>query len=190
MYSNRNNALGILSLYTKGYGNKYFLREISRKTGLPLKNTQKALCHLEESKILKSRVFGRNKYFELNRDNPATKLLLINAELVKTIEFMEFYPAAKPFLKALHSDTPVIVFGSFAKLNGRKDSDMDMIVLGKKEDLPFHLLPYKPHCIFMSKAGFWEAMKQKEPLIKEVEDNHIVLNNPCHFVQRMWSCYG
>ncbi len=44
---------------------------------------------LERSKILKSEVSGKNKYFFLNLDNIEAKIMLLQAEAHSTIVFLE-----------------------------------------------------------------------------------------------------
>jgi len=191
MYPNRNNELEVISLFRGNYKRRFYLREISKLSKLPLKTCQNALTNLEKSKILKSKIEGKNKYFSLNLENIKTKSSLLQAEIYQTDIFTEKYPQFKMFLKSLKTTAPIIVFGSFAKFKADKDSDLDLLIISKKElKLPFHLLPFKPHQINMSDKIFIKAIGKQENLIKEIEENHIILNNHSYYVNVMWEYYG
>ena len=189
MFQKGYKELKIISLYTGSYKKQFYLREISRLSQIPLKTCQNVLFNLERSKILKSKVEGKNKYFSLNLENIQTKLQLLQAEIHKTRIFLEKYPEFKIFLKSVNTNIPIIVFGSFAKFKADKNSDLDLVILSENEKLPFHLLPYKIHKIDLSESSFVKSAG-KETLLKEIEENHIVLNNPSFYVNVMWGYYG
>lgn len=179
----------ILTLYLRDYTKQFYLREISKLTKIPLKTTQNLLSNLENDKILKSNTRGKNKYFGLNLENIQTKFYLLRAEIYRTLLFINKYPLFKTFLKELKTNSPLIIFGSFAKFRANKDSDLDLLIISK-ERLLFHLLPYKIHKIELSKSSFIKALKKQENLIKEIEENHIILNNHSFYVNIMWNQYA
>ena len=190
MYQKRNKELEIVSLFRGNYKARFYLREISKLSKLPLKTCQNVLASLEKAKILKSKIEGKNKYFSLNLENIKTKSYLLQAEIYQTDLFIEKYPQFKIFLKSLKTTNLIIIFGSFAKFTADKNSDLDLLVIAKKElKLPFHLLPFKPHQIKMSEKTFIKAIKEQENLIKEIEENHIILNNHSFYVSIMWDYY-
>ena len=51
MYQKRNNDLAVISIYTNGYGMRFYLRQISKLSNLPLKTCQNVLINLEKEKI-------------------------------------------------------------------------------------------------------------------------------------------
>ncbi|MDP4012033.1 MAG: nucleotidyltransferase domain-containing protein [Candidatus Nanoarchaeia archaeon] len=190
MYLKRNDELKILCLYLGDYKRQFYLREISRLSKLPLKNTQNLLSILEKKNILKSVYRGKNKYFSLNLENIQTKIYLLQSEIYKTILFLEKYPQLKTFLKEV-SETTIIVFGSFAKLAAEKNSDLDLLMIAEKEEkLPIYLIPYKIHEIRMSEKSFVKGLEKGETLIKEIEENHILLNNHSFYINNMWRQYA
>lgn len=191
MYHNRNNELEVISLFRGDYKTRFYLREISKLSKLPLKTCQNVLSMLEKYKILKSKIEGKNKYFSLNLENIKTKSYLLQSEIYQTDLFIEKYPQFKMFLKSLETIVPIIVFGSFAKSTADKNSDLDLLVISKKElKLPFHLLPFKPHQVNLTEKTFLRALKEQEDLIKEIEENHVILNNHSFYVNTMWRQYG
>lgn len=191
MYQKRNKELEVISLYSGNYKLKFYLRQISKLAKLPLKTCQNILIILEKNRILKSKIEGKNKYFGLNLDNIQTKSILLQAEIHRTNIFLEKYPQFNIFLKEIKTNIPLVIFGSFAKLTADKDSDLDLLIISEKEQkLPFHLLPYKVHEVNLPENSFIKAMKEQETLIKEIEENHIILNNHSFYVNIMWEQYG
>ncbi len=191
MFQKRNKELDIISLFKGDYKARFYLREISRLTKIPLKTCQNTLINLEKDKILKSKTEGKNKYFSLNLENIKSKSCLQQAEIYQTNLFIEKYPSFKMFLKSLKTNVLIMVFGSFARFTANKNSDLDLLVISnKKLNLPFHLLSFKPHLINMSEKTFLKAINQQENLIKEIEENHIILNNLSFYVNVMWRHYG
>ena len=175
MYQKRNKELEVIILYRENYKAEFYLRQISRLTKLPLKTCQNILSVLEKDKILKSKTEGKNKYFSLNLENIKTKSYLLQAEIYKTDIFLETYPQIKTFLKSLNTNTPIIVFGSFAKLKADKDSDFDLLIISEKEQkVPFHIIPYTIHQVKLSENSFIKAVREQEALIKEIGENHII----------------
>ena len=192
MFLKRNDMLAVLGLYCANYARRLYLREISRLSKLPLKTTHVMLVRLEKSAVIKSSIQGKNKYFTLNMENAETKLYLLQAEIYKTLVFVERYPLFKPFLKELKNvSAPLIVFGSFAKFTADKNSDIDMLVISDDNpDMPFYMLPGRIHKISLSEKEFMRGVETNETLIKEIEENHVILNNHCFLVNKMWGSYA
>ena len=92
MYQKGNKQLAVLALYLGDYSVKFYLREISKASGLALRTTQRVLTELEKARIVKSQVRGKNKYFYLNIENIETKYMLLQAESQRTLTFLEKYP--------------------------------------------------------------------------------------------------
>jgi len=191
MYQKRNNQLAILALYTGDYTQQLYLREISRAARIPLKTTQDTLSRLVEQRIIKSITRGKHRYFRLNLENIRTRLHLLRAEIHKTFEFLERYPAFEMFLKEMAPDVPLIIFGSFARFEVKKDSDVDLLILsGRKIELPSHVLPHPVHEIRLSEGDFRKGLKDKEALIEEIKEHHIILNCHSFFVNSLWDMYA
>ncbi len=191
MYQNRNKELEVISLFRGECKARFYLREISRLTKLPLKTCQNVLMALEKAKVLRSKIEGKNKYFSLNLENIKTKSYLLQAEIYQTDIFTEKYPQFKMFLKSIKTTAPIIVFGSFAKFTADKDSDLDVVVISEKKlKPPFHLLPFKPHQVNLTEKTFLKSLEEQEDLIKEIEENHVILNNHSFYVNIMWREHG
>jgi predicted nucleotidyltransferase len=191
MYQKGNKKLEVIALYTGNYKSEFYLRQIAKFAKLPLKTCQNTLLKLEKEKVIRGKTEGKNKYFSLNLDIIQTKSYLLQAEIHKLDIFLSKYPQFNTFLKQIHTNIPIIIFGSFAKFKDDKNSDLDLLILSKDEQkLPFHLLPYKIHQVNLSEESLKKALNEKETLIKEIEENHIILNNPSSYVNVMWEYYG
>ncbi len=190
MSQKRYNELEVLGLYLGDYAGQFYLREISRLASISLRTTQETTSSLVNQKILQSRKHGKNMYFGLNRENASTKFLILQAEVYKTINFLQKHPEIKSFIKGINSNLFILLFGSFARGSWKSVSDMDLLVVGgKKEELPLHLLPYKVHLISISKDSFATAIKKKEPLMGEIAESHILLNNHSFYLNYRWRQY-
>ena len=130
MYQNKYNELKLISIYASGYGKRFYLREISKITKIPLKTTQNILQYFESQNILKSLSSGKNKYFALNMENISAKFFLVQAEIYKTQVLLKKYPQLKLFAKEIKANQPLIIFGSFAGLSAGQDSDIDLVAIG------------------------------------------------------------
>ncbi len=177
----------ILELYLSNFKEKYYLRQISALSRLPLRTTQRLLNELEKEKIIKSKMEGKNKYYFLNLQNIKTKLYLIIAEINKTINFIEKYKHFKSFLKE-KIDACLVVFGSFSTYKADINSDLDLLIIGNG-DLPYYLLPYKIHQIKITKKQFEKFLSEGQALIKEILENHVILTNHSYFVNKLWEYY-
>lgn len=191
MYRKGNKELEVVALYTSNYKAEFYLRQIAKLANLPLKTCQNVLTALEKEKIIRGKIEGKNKYFSLNLENIKTKSYLLQAEIHKLNNFLNSYPQFNIFLKSVHTTSPIILFGSFAKTKPDKNSDVDLLIISKEEqNLPAHLLSHKIHQVNLSEESFKKALNEKEALIKEIEESHIILNNPSSYVNLVWEYYG
>jgi len=192
MYLKRDKELEILSHYLGDYSCQFYLRELSKMSGIPPMTVQHAVTNLEGDGILKSVMQGRNKYFALNLENAQTKLCLQQAEIHRTRSFLKKYPAFKTFLKELRgTQNPIIAFGSFAKFSaGIKDSDADLLIVVSEKNthvkFPYHVLPHEVHEIRLSEDDFLKSLELSDALIGEIREHHVILNNHSFYVNAMW----
>ena len=126
--------LDIIGLYSGGYDKRYGVREMARKLNI---NHQTALNHLNllvENNILGYERKGRNKEVSLNLDNINTKLLIDAAEALKSYAFLSKEHKIKIIVQDIKkaADT-IVVFGSYAKGVYDKESDLDLLILGKAD---------------------------------------------------------
>ncbi len=193
--------LEVLKLYSGDYNLKLHVREIARLLKVNHRTASIALKRLEYKSIMKHQNVGKSKQYFLNIDNFLTKDYIKNAELVKLMRFLEIHFTLKKLLGELRTvmkDTPIILFGSYAKGKETKESDIDILLIKTKEEKQitkkindFSKL-YKIN-IQMQKSShkdFEDGIKEKDNLIIEIIKGHIILNNVEFFVDILWRYYG
>jgi len=115
-------------LHRKGH-----VRQIKKSLNLSEHTLLKYLHFLEKRKILSSRKEGNLKIYELNLQNPSTQIFFSHFDLQK-LEELEYTrkKAIKEFIdriKSIKIPYFIFLFGSTAKGNYTKKSDIDLIIV-------------------------------------------------------------
>lgn len=122
------NQQAILTLFITNPSREYHLHEIGRIMGKKPGLFQKSLNALEKEGILKSRIRGNQRLVSLNEQYPLLK------EVTKIIQKTV---GVEALLKEIIGKEPGIesafIFGSYAKDKMRSNSDIDLILVGKRE---------------------------------------------------------
>ena len=189
--------LKILGLYLSDYTAKFHVREISRILDANHRTISLALKALENKGVMKHEIAGKNKQYFLNLDNFLTKEYIRNAESAKKIKLLDKYFVLKKLLAELSEDlkgTPMILFGSYSKGEETKDSDVDILILkdGKEQKIENIIKEFaKRHNIEiqlqkMTGNQFESGIRERDNLIVEIVNNHIILNGSEFFVDMLW----
>ncbi|MFH1055452.1 MAG: nucleotidyltransferase domain-containing protein [Candidatus Altiarchaeota archaeon] len=156
--------------------------EIARVYGLNQKTVSNLLNRLEAEGLLKSKMSGKNKEFTMSFDDrEKTMRLLMSAENARTIMFMDDNPRVKEILSKVkrHMQGIVIIFGSYAKGLQKKDSDLDLFLVGeyhsKEVEKISQMYGLNMSVKQMMPDDFKEALRAKEVLIREVASHHILV---------------
>jgi predicted nucleotidyltransferase len=105
---------------------RFYLRQIMRQSGAALGAVQRELHVLAEAGILRRTVEGRQVYFQADRENPIYPEL--QALLSKTAGIVDVIrEALTPLADGIRL---AFVFGSAARGELRRDSDVDVLVVG------------------------------------------------------------
>ena len=116
----------VLALLLGHPDERFYLRQIVRQSGAALGAVQRELQVLAEAGILRRTVEGRQVYFQANRESPIYPEL--QALLSKTVGLVDVVREA---LAPLADEIRVaFVFGSAARGELRRDSDVDVLVVG------------------------------------------------------------
>ena len=126
------NHLNILSLFTRGFDSEYYIREVHKILKISPRTAQLILDDLEKKGILESKLRGKIRAYKLKKNLMTSKYLVLT-EKHKEIAFLEKNSIIKEIIE---KTTPLIqgigiVFGSYAKGINKKDSDLDIFVIGK-----------------------------------------------------------
>lgn len=183
-----NNELEIVKLFLGDYSAEMYGRGMVGKIRMSHKNIALVLDTLEKKWIVHSRQVGRIRYYSLNTANPILKDVIIMGEISKKIGFFEKYPKIAQLFK--HDDRIVGVFGSYARSQEKKDSDVDLFVIGKKMDDDYD----KEGSIFGSGVSVkyfseneWKTLlKMRNNLCKEIIKNHLIIFGFEQFIDRVW----
>lgn len=171
------NEYKILELMNRS-GKPVFFRELSKKSGVSIGGTQQVLK--DYSNFIEKKTEGKNTYYFLKK-NLETLYLTRIIELRKAQLFIKNNPRFKElFNYFVKSNIYCLIFGSYAKKNFNKNSDIDILILSSKK-IPEHLCPVKMHLINLTKTQFESALKKKETLINEIINNHIIINGVDYF---------
>ncbi len=156
---------------------------IARKKNLNQKTVANFLNKLENEAILKSRMLGKNKLYSLNFNNKEiVKHFILAVEHLRTIEFYkknilikEVSEKIQPYIKGI-----AVIFGSYAKGTQKRDSDLDLLIIGKCNEPQIEKVSeaYKIEI----NLNVYPRIK-KDVLIKEAIKNHIIIKNAEQFIE-------
>lgn len=159
---------------------------IAKKNSLNQKTVSNILNSLEKENILRFEREGRNKIYFLNKENPLSKYFVQLIEIEKKAEFIQRNKKLEKMFNSLLkiSNGILIVFGSYAKGNNKKDSDLDLLIIGKIEEVKDieESFGIEINVVNFDKKKF----DKKDNFVKEVLENHIVLKGVEDFVNLIW----
>jgi len=195
-----NNKMEIMSLYRHDYLAQYHTRMIAKLTKKSHVTLLPHLKSLEKDKILTPKTIGKNKVFSLNFNNILTKEYILLSETIKTIIFLEKSFLMKKIsteLFNLNLSGTIILFGSYTKGTAKEDSDIDIFYLGAITEKEINEIKKisqtygKTINVKKSKSkNFETGLRKKDPLLTEIIKDHIILQNPCTFVNALWRYFN
>lgn len=106
------------------------VRRIADELGIPHSTVHRRVNELVMDNVLDFRMEGKNKVMFIKRSFQARNYVF-NAERYKFIKLLRTYPRLSVILEDMLARTNsklVILFGSHAKFNAKKDSDIDVFV--------------------------------------------------------------
>ncbi len=180
-----NSIIKILTLFSISPGSRFTRSEIKEKTMLnnvPLDNTLNIL--------LNNKILAKEKRFlNLNFENKNLKVILgiVKKEHLRFKEIpLKIYCIISDIsssMSSIRSIAKIYLFGSYAKLIYTDSSDVDLAIILKKEGESLIKRIKKEISKIEKKHNknvelhFFEKkdMKQKDPLIKEILRNNVVL---------------
>ena len=149
-----------------------------------------SLSELEDMHVLQSKVKGNIKFYFLNKDNPLIKKYIILTEIEKSIAFFRRHSKlVSIFEKMCSSNAIVCIFGSYAKGNEKKESDLDLFIVGDIDEVTLK----KSAIIYnvsisvkkSNKADFIHLLKEKNPLMNEILEHHVLLSGFERFIEEV-----
>lgn len=181
------NHLQILSLFTNGFNKEYYIREVQKILKISPRTAQLILNDLEKKAILKSEIKGKIKIYKIKKGDIAKDYLSL-VEQYKKIIFLEKNILIKEIITKItnHINGIGVIFGSYAKGIEKKDSDLDIFVVGdynKNEIKKVSKLYNIEINIKNYPTKIFENDLRSDILIKEVIDNHVIFLNIEQFIK-------
>lgn len=177
----------VLFPYLQDYFNKMTASEISRKISLPQQTTSRILNNLVKLNLLKYENKGKNKLFYFDFPNEKTKTLLGILEDQKALSFQLDNKISLIVNEIQKFCEGLIVFGSYASGKYKKDSDLDLVILGKSDKKSINSIKEKQiveiNEHYFSYEEFENLIQKNEPFILEVLKNHILFGDVSKIVK-------
>lgn len=165
--------------------------ELSKKTKIPQQTASRYLNKLVELNLINYIKEGKNKLFYFDLEKQTTKTMLNLIENKKSLQFQskvkEIAIIVEELLKNCES---LIVFGSYASGNFNKESDLDIVILGKykKEEVKKikqkQVIEINEH--YVSYNEFNKILRSRNPLALEIMKNHILFGDVSKLVDIFW----
>ena len=181
-----NKELKILAEFTNSYNSKHYGRAIASKLKMNQKTVSNILNSLEKQHIIKFKHEGKNKYYFLNKLNPATKEVIKLAEINKRIILFEKHKKLNQLLLEIEDRAKgiAVIFGSYANFTNNEKSDLDVFIMGSISELSdlesmYHI---KINVVKSTKDKF----NSNELFLQEIMNNHILLKGVEEFISLTW----
>jgi len=176
-----NSYFHILKFYTQDINRDIYGRMLIGKIPLSPKAIANALNDLEDQGVLKSRRQGNIKFFNLNKDNKLTFDIMVSVEILKKIEFLSENIRLKHIFG--YDERIVGIFGSYAKKTQKVTSDLDVFIIGDKG---FDYVKLGKQFDLDVSVKYFKEFNTQNPLIKEIAENHIIMNGFEEFMKLLW----
>jgi len=173
------NMIRTLCLFTEGFNNALYVREVHKKAGISPRTAQLVLEELEKKGVMTSKTRGKIKEYTL-QTNDITKNYLLLAETYKTITFLETNLLIKEIIEKIttHIKGIGIIFGSYAKNSQTKTSDIDIFVAGTCDENKIEEIAKtygKEINVKCYPEEVFAKEQHKDILLKEIAKNHLLL---------------
>lgn len=186
-----NKDFEILEQFVGDYAREIYGRELIGKVNMSQKSIALALQKLGKEGILKSKKRGSIKFYSLNLKYSEIKEVIAMIELNKKREFC----LENPKIGHIFEDDNRIVgiFGSYARGNQKIGSDIDVCIVGEKRkqdyDKKGKVYDFNINVIYFKEKEFYELLKKRNRLVKEIIKDHILIFNIEKFVNMIWKNY-
>lgn len=116
-------AFEIIEFFIENQDKEIYQSEISRKLRISRNTAFKWLGLLTKNSLLNERISGRMKFFWLNKDNVVVKQTKILTSVAKLSDVLRF----------VEEGLEIYLYGSAAKGEEDKESDVDLLIIGRIE---------------------------------------------------------
>ena len=148
------------------------VRALAKAISQPHANISRAMKEMLKKNIVDFRIEGKNKLFRLKRGIESLNYIYM-AEHFKLLKLIKKYPSISIIIESILSKSNeklILIFGSFAKFNAKKHSDIDIFVETTKSDAKRELESINSRLSI--KIGTFD---KNNLLIKEIMKNHVIV---------------
>ena len=181
----------LLLPFSGNYSLRISASDLAKKTKIPQQTASRHLNKLVEFNLINYTKEGKNKLFYFDLERQATKTMLNLIENKKSLRFQskvkEIAVIIEELLKNCES---LIVFGSYASGNFKKESDLDIVILGKNKRGELDKIKQKQiiqiNEHYVSYNEFDKILHSRNPLALEIMKNHILFGDVSKIVDIFW----
>lgn len=185
-----NKYFEVMKHFLRGYNSSFYGRELAGKVKISQKNIALTLKELEEEGILSSKLNGRSKNYSFNFSNPLIKKYILFLEVENSLKFLKEHKKISQLVEKINQGNIICIFGSYAKGTEKSNSDLDLFIIGtsdgKKIIQEGKSLGIEVNIQSGTHKNFKDLIKNKNPLIKEILENHIILSGYEDFVEEVF----
>jgi len=181
----------ILLPFSDDYSLRISASDLAKKTKIPQQTASRYLNKLVELNLINYIKEGKNKLFYFDLERQTTKTMLNLIENKKSLQFQskekEIAVIIEELLKNCES---LIVFGSYASGNSKKESDLDIVIVGKNKRVEVEKIKQnqviKINEHYVSYNEFNKILQSRNPLALEIMKNHILFGDVSKLVDIFW----
>ncbi len=152
--------------------NENHIRGLAKILGINHMSVRRKLSDLFNENVVDYKKEGKNKNYFLKKTIEA-KTYIFMSEEYKLLKTLKRYPGLRRIIENIQKNNKIklaILFGSYAKGNAKKESDVDIFVDSVSRDLKKELELFDRRISI--KIGRYE---KQNILIKEIKKNHVII---------------
>ena len=162
------------------------IRELAKEISCVYYLVQRNVHQLKEKSIVRIKKAGKTSIVSLNQESDPS--YLIEAEKFKKELFYKKYPSLKIILKKIINQSKtsffiLLIFGSYAKQQPRKDSDLDILIITSNQKQIEKVIssisrisPIKIQETIINEGSFISMLEKKELNVAlEAKNKHILI---------------
>lgn len=183
--------LDLLIPYSNGYNASYSGAELARISKLPQRTVARHLKNLVNNNLLRFKKEGKNNKYYIDINDKKGKIFITLIEDYKAFLFLNNANIWHVVMELMDFGT-VILFGSYAKGYATKDSDIDMMLIGKpsvKANLAARRFD-KVNLHTLNLAKFVQLLRKKNTLAVEIVRSHVIFGQSDEFIDVCWRFYA
>ena len=157
-------------------------RELAKDLKTSLTRVQSILEELRKINVIDYNIVGKNHIYFIKK-NLISKSFILNAENYKLTRILLKHPELEPIFQDIIKKcncSLIILFGSYAKGNSKKDSDIDIYIETSKQKIKEET--QKIYDLISVKIGKFNT---ENLLIKEIIKNHIIIKGGEEYYEKV-----